>query len=231
MEEKKRVWRGGVIGRKRGVQCFGEVPHFPAPSVPGFASWKPCLCQTPPTRSEQPDANQQGPRHLFQTTAQCDPLHPSNHATFDEAVALMLVRFSFFLRQKKKKFRPELTCASEDWRQRTNRVERREAWRGPDPSWRQEKSRDGETEGRKRRTNKATLLHFNQPLPSHMAAEHPEGSAVMNPNCSLFTTSRGVSMQICPERYLLYARPNVWSEMWAEKSRSDKSLGGEMSVL
>lgn len=58
-----------------GVECFGEVPHFPAPSVPGSASWKPCLCQTPPTRSVQPDSEQPGldrQRHLFQTTAGCD---------------------------------------------------------------------------------------------------------------------------------------------------------------
>lgn len=34
---------------------------------------------------------------------------------------------------------------------------------------------DGEIEGRQRRMNKAMLLHFNQLLPSHMAAEHPEG--------------------------------------------------------
>lgn len=63
--------------------------------------------------------------------------------------------------------------------------------------------------GGKEREGARTLLHFNQPPPSHMAAGHPEGSTVMNPNCSLFTTSPGVSMQMCPERYLLYARPNV----------------------
>lgn len=34
---------------------------------------------------------------------------------------------------------------------------------------------DGEIEGIQRRMNKAMLLHFNQLLPSHMAAEHPEG--------------------------------------------------------
>lgn len=34
---------------------------------------------------------------------------------------------------------------------------------------------DREIERRQRRTNKAMLLHFNQLLPSHMAAEHPEG--------------------------------------------------------
>lgn len=35
------------------------------------------------------------------------------------------------------------------------------------------------------------------------------GGAIMNPNCSLFTTLQGVSMQICPERYLVYARPTI----------------------
>lgn len=34
---------------------------------------------------------------------------------------------------------------------------------------------DREIEERQRRMNKAMLLHFNQLLPSHMAAEHPEG--------------------------------------------------------
>lgn len=34
---------------------------------------------------------------------------------------------------------------------------------------------DRKIEGRQRRMNKAMLLHFNQLLPSHMAAEHPEG--------------------------------------------------------
>lgn len=34
---------------------------------------------------------------------------------------------------------------------------------------------DRKIEGRQRRMNKATLLHFNQLLLSHMAAEHPEG--------------------------------------------------------
>lgn len=138
MEEKKRgVCRGvGVIGRKGGgVQCFGEVPHFPAPSVPGFASWKPCLCQTPPTRSEQPDANQQGLCHLFQTTAQCDPLHPSNHAAFDEALALMLERFSFSSDKKKsstpspplRRPPPSSPVLPRIGDKKTNRVERREA--------------------------------------------------------------------------------------------------------
>lgn len=58
-----------------GVQLFEEVPHFPAPSVPGSASWKPCLCQTPPTHSAQPDSEQpelDRQHHLFQTTAGCD---------------------------------------------------------------------------------------------------------------------------------------------------------------
>lgn len=34
---------------------------------------------------------------------------------------------------------------------------------------------DRERGGRQRHMNKAMLLHFNQLLPSHMAAEHPEG--------------------------------------------------------
>lgn len=38
---------------------------------------------------------QQGLRHLFQTTAQCDPLHPltTNHTMFDDVVNPLLERF------------------------------------------------------------------------------------------------------------------------------------------
>lgn len=38
---------------------------------------------------------QQGLHHLFQTTAQCDPLHPltTNHTVFDDVVNLLLERF------------------------------------------------------------------------------------------------------------------------------------------
>lgn len=53
----KRVREKCVEGRWRRFQCFREVPHFPVPSVPGSASWKPCLCQTPPTCSEEPDTS------------------------------------------------------------------------------------------------------------------------------------------------------------------------------
>lgn len=54
------------------------------------------------------------------------------------------------------------------------------------------------------------------------------GGAVMNPNCSLFTTSRGVSMQIHPERYAVYFKAKCTRRyvMWAG-SHSDKSLDGE----
>lgn len=57
------------------------------------------------------------------------------------------------------------------------------------------------------------------------------GGAVMNPNCSLFTTLQGVSMQICPERYLLYARPNVWTEMWVEISLRQKPWWGDAGII
>lgn len=38
---------------------------------------------------------QQGLHHLFQTTAQCDPLHPltTNHTVFDDVVNPLLERF------------------------------------------------------------------------------------------------------------------------------------------
>lgn len=38
---------------------------------------------------------QQGLHHLFQTTAQCDPLHPltTNHTVFDDVVNPLLKRF------------------------------------------------------------------------------------------------------------------------------------------
>lgn len=74
-----------------------------------------------------------------------------------------------------------LICTGEE-----NDNERGDGWGGerrakgsPDQTWRLEwallPQEDREIEGRQRRMNKAMLLHFNQPLPSHMAAEHPEG--------------------------------------------------------
>lgn len=57
------------------------------------------------------------------------------------------------------------------------------------------------------------------------------GGAVMNPNCSLFTTLQGVSMQICPERYLVYARPTVWTEMWAGISLRQKPWWGDAGII
>lgn len=59
---------------------------------------------------------QQGLRHLFQTTAQCDPSHPltTNHTVFDDVVNLLLERFP--PSGSLQKFYPELllTCDPED---------------------------------------------------------------------------------------------------------------------
>lgn len=52
---------------------------------------------------------QQGLHHLFQTTAQCDPLHPltTNHTVFDDVVNPLLERF--FPRGSLQKFQPALS--------------------------------------------------------------------------------------------------------------------------
>lgn len=120
---------GRVIGW--GFQCFWEVPHFPAPSVPGSASWKSRLCQTAPTRSQI--HRQQGLRHLFQTTAQCDPLHAltTNHTVSDDVVNLLLQRFP------PSDHEPQLTCAAEDDDNEKGWSRKRGGGKGgPDWTWR-----------------------------------------------------------------------------------------------
>lgn len=53
---------------------------------------------------------QQGLHHLFQTTAQCDPLHPltTNHTMFDDVVNPLLERF--LPSGSLQKFQPALRC-------------------------------------------------------------------------------------------------------------------------
>lgn len=86
---------GGVVVVVVGGSLEVVSPlHFPAPSVPGCESWKPRLCQTPPTRSEDPDTNSEDSRHLFQTTARREPPRPltTNHTASDDVVNLLLER-------------------------------------------------------------------------------------------------------------------------------------------
>lgn len=124
---------------------------------------------------------QQGLHHLFQTTAQCDPLHPltTNHTMFDDVVNPLLERFlpsGSFTKSSKPAPEPQLICTVMEDDNENKEGGRDRTWRpkagvSPPPP----RPRRTEIEGRQRCTNKAMLLHFNQLLPSHMAAEHPEG--------------------------------------------------------
>lgn len=61
---------------------------------------------------------QQGLHHLFQTTAQCDPLHPlaTNHSVFDDVVNPLVERFlpSGSLTKVPTSPEPLLICTSEE---------------------------------------------------------------------------------------------------------------------
>lgn len=118
---------------------------------------------------------QQGLHHLFQTTAQRDPLHPltTNHIVFDDVVNLLLERFLPSGSLEKVPTGPERLLIHTSEEDDNEKV---------DVGGEEEKERrkrldleDRKIEERQRHANKAMLLHFNQLPPSHMAAEHPEG--------------------------------------------------------
>lgn len=126
---------------------------------------------------------QQGLHHLFQTTAQCDPPHwlTTNHTMFDDVVNPLLERF--LPSGSEQKSQPTLLIVRFCRRATKKRVVGRDRgggerrWTGPG-GWSRPLlpfQENRKIEGRQGHANKAMLLHFNQLLPSHMAAKHPEG--------------------------------------------------------
>lgn len=143
---------------------------------------------------------QQGAAHPLQTTARCDPSLrlTTNHTVFDDLVNRRLKEFL------PSQPGPPLTLATGDGDNK--KVEGGGEEGGPEPTWRLKQSRRRKTEARRTRPCSSISISCWR-LAWHQSIRR--GGAVMNPNCSLFSTLQGVSMQMCPERYLLYARPNV----------------------
>lgn len=146
---------------------------------------------------------QQGARHLLQTTARRDPSRrlTTNHTVFDDVVN---PRLEHFLPLQPG---PPLTSAAGDRdNQKVEGGGEEEEEGGPDLTWRLKQPHRRKTEAQRTRPCSSISISCWR-LAWHQSIRR--GGAVMNPNCSLFTTLQGVSMQMCPERYLLYARPNV----------------------
>ena len=135
-ERERAVWGGSL----EGVSMLLRGASFSSTICSWFCKLEASFVSNTSHTLRAARHQQQGLHHLFQTTAQCDPLHPltTNHTVFDDVVNPLLERFlpSGSLTKVPTSPEPQLICALEVGDNERGR--RRERGGGPGRTWRLE---------------------------------------------------------------------------------------------